>query len=80
MSTPPLPPPERFDRKDVTGYLTDRISIGQKDGSVALVLSGPAPVRLTLIFQTSPAGARQVAASLLNQADALDDDPPPGRT
>lgn len=70
MSTPPLPPPERFERKEVTGYLTDRISIGKKDGSVALVLTGPDDV--VLIFQTSPAGARQVAASLLNQADELD--------
>jgi len=70
MSTPPLPPPERFERKEVTGYLTDRISIGKKDGAVALVLTGPDD--MTLIFQTSPAGARQVAASLLNQADDLD--------
>lgn len=70
MPTPPLPPPERFERKEVTGYLTDRISIGKKDSSVALVLTGPDD--LTLIFQTSPAGARQVAASLLNQADDLD--------
>lgn len=66
----PLPPPERFERKEVTGYLTNRISIGKKDNSVALVLSGPD--HFTLIFQTSPAGARQVAASLLNQADDLD--------
>lgn len=67
----PLPPPERFHRKDVTGYSTDRISIGKKDDSVALVLSNP-ELNITLIFQTSPAGARQVAASLLNQADDLD--------
>ena len=77
MSQPPLPPPERFDRKDVTGYLTDRISIGRKDGSVALVLSGPDDINL--VFQTSPAGARQVAASLLNQADELEDPSPDGR-
>lgn len=77
MSQPPLPPPERFDRKDVTGYLTDRISIGRKDGSVALVLSGPDDTNL--VFQTSPAGARQVAASLLNQADELEDPSPGGR-
>jgi hypothetical protein len=77
MSQPPLPPPERFDRKDVTGYLTDRISIGRKDGSVALVLSGPDDINL--VFQTSPAGARQVAASLLNQADELEDPSPGGR-
>ena len=77
MSQPPLPPPERFDRKDVTGYLTDRISIGRKDGSVALVLSGPDDINL--VFQTSPAGARQVAASLLNQADELEDPSPHGR-
>ena len=77
MSQPPLPPPERFDRKDVTGYLTDRISIGRKDGSVALVLSGPDDINL--VFQTSPAGARQVAASLLNQADELEDPSPSGR-
>jgi len=66
-----LPPPDRFDRKDVTGYLTDRISIGKKGDSVALVLTNP-ELDVTLIFQTSPAGARQVAASLLNQADDLD--------
>lgn len=66
-----LPPPERFEKKNVSGYLTDRISIGKKDGSVAIVLSSP-EVDSTLIFQTSPAGARQVAASLLNQADDLD--------
>lgn len=66
-----LQPPERFDRKEVTGYLTDRISIGKKDDSVAVVLTNP-EVDLTLIFQTTPAGARQVAASLLNQADDLD--------
>ena len=77
MSQPPLPPPERFDRKDVTGYLTDRISIGRKDGSEALVLSGPDDINL--VFQTSPAGARQVAASLLNQADELEDPSPGGR-
>lgn len=71
MTQPPLPPPERFDRKDVTGYLTDRISIGKKDDSVALVLTNP-EIDVTLIFQTTPAGARQVAASLLNQADDLD--------
>ena len=70
---PPLPPPERFERKEVVGYLTDRVSIGKKDGGVALVLTGPDDV--TLIFQTSPSGARQVAASLLNQADELDDLP-----
>lgn len=77
MSTPPLPPPERFDRKEVTGHLIDRISIGKKDGSVALVLTGPDD--LTLIFQTSTAGARQVAASILNQADDLDDEFERGR-
>lgn len=66
-----LPPPERFSRKEVTGFLTDRISIGKKDDSVAIVLTSP-EVDLTLIFQTTPAGARQVAASLLNQADDLD--------
>lgn len=66
-----LPQPERFERKEVTGYLTDRISIGKKEDSVAIVLSNP-EVDLTLIFQTTPAGARQVAASLLNQADDLD--------
>lgn len=66
-----LPPPERFSRKEVTGFLTDRISIGKKDDSVAIVLTNP-EVDLTLIFQTTPAGARQVAASLLNQADDLD--------
>lgn len=71
MTQPPLPPPERFNRKDVTGYLTDRISIGKKDDSVALVLTNP-EIDVTLIFQTTPAGARQVAASLLNQADDLD--------
>ena len=71
MSQPPLPPPERFDRKDVRGYLTERISIGKKGDSVALVLSNP-EIDVTLIFQTTPAGARQVAASLLNQADDLD--------
>ena len=65
-----LQPPERFDRKEVTGYLTDRISIGKKEDSVAIVLTNP-EVDLTLIFQTTPAGARQVAASLLNQADDL---------
>jgi hypothetical protein len=77
MSTPPLPPPERFDRKEVFGHLTDRISIGKKDGMVALVLTGPD--ELNLIFQTSTAGARQVAASILNQADDLDDEFSGGR-
>lgn len=77
MSNPPLPPPERFDRRDITGYLTDRISIGKKGESVALVLTNP-DLDVTLIFQTSPAGARQVAASLLNQADDLDWGIPPG--
>jgi hypothetical protein len=72
MNDPPLPPPERFDRRDITGYLTDRISIGKKGDSVALVLTNP-DLDVTLIFQTSPSGARQVAASLLNQADDLDD-------
>lgn len=76
MSNPPLPPPERFDRRDITGYLTDRISIGKKGESVALVLTNP-DLDVTLIFQTSPAGARQVAASLLNQADDLDWGVPP---
>lgn len=71
MPNPPLPPPERFQKKQVTGYLTDRISIGKKDGTVALVLTGPDDI--TLIFQAQPALARQVAASLLNQADELDD-------
>jgi len=66
-----LPPPERFESKNVIGFLTDRISIGKKDRSVAIVLSNP-EMEMTLIFQTSPAGARQVAASLLNQADDLD--------
>lgn len=66
-----LQPPERFSRKEVTGYLTDRISIGKKDDSVAIVLANP-EIDMTLIFQTTPAGARQVAASLLNQADDLD--------
>lgn len=73
MIEPPLPPPERFEKKEVTGYLTDRISIGKKDGSVALVLTGPD--NITLVFQTSTGGARQLAASLLNQADELDDPP-----
>lgn len=70
MPTPPLPPPERFEHKKVTGYLTDRISIGKRESSVALVLSGPDEINL--IFETTPSGARQVAASLLNQADDLD--------
>lgn len=73
-----LPPPERFDKKQVTGYLTDRISIGKKDESVAVVL-GHQESGLNLIFQTSPAGARQVAASLLNQADDLDEGITTGR-
>lgn len=66
-----IPPPERFERKEVTGHLTDRISIGKHGLNVALVLHSP-ELDATLIFQTSPAGARQVAASLLNQADDLD--------
>jgi hypothetical protein len=70
-----LQPPERFEHKEVTGYLTDRISIGKKDDGVAIVLTNP-EVDLTLIFQTTPAGARQVAASLLNQADDLDSEVP----
>jgi hypothetical protein len=70
-----LPPPERFEHKEVTGYLTDRISIGKKGDGVAIVLTNP-EVDLTLIFQTTPAGARQVAASLLNQADDLDSEVP----
>jgi len=73
-----LPPPERFDKKEVTGYLTDRISIGKKGESVAVVL-GHQESGLNLIFQTSPAGARQVAASLLNQADDLDEGITTGR-
>ena len=79
MSTPPLPPPERFERKDVIGYLTDRISVGKdvKEGNVALVLTAP-DEEINLIFQTSPAGARQLAASLLNQADEIDEAPPGG--
>ena len=71
-----LPPPDRFDRRDITGYLTDRISIGKKGDQVALVLSNP-ELDVTLIFQTTPAGARQVAASLLNHADDLDGGLPP---
>lgn len=66
-----LPPPEHFDRKEVSGYLVDRISIGKREDSVAVVLTNP-EVHMTLIFETTPAGARQVAASLLNQADDLD--------
>lgn len=66
-----LPPPERFERKEVSGHLTDRVSIGKYGTNVALVLHSP-ELDTTLIFQTSPAGARQVAASLLNQADDLD--------
>lgn len=80
MPTMTLPPPERFDRKDVSGYLTDRISIGKKGPQVALVLTNP-EMDISLIFQTTPAGARQVAASILNQADDLDPagiDLPPG--
>lgn len=69
-----LPPPERFERKEISGYLTDRVSVGKYEKSVALVLASP-ELDVTLIFQTSPAGARQVAASLLNQADDLDDLP-----
>lgn len=71
-----LQPPERFERREVTGYFTDRISIGKNDTKVAVVLSNPDDPDHTLIFQTSPSGARQVAASLLNQADDLDDGPP----
>lgn len=71
MTQPPLPPPERFERKNVSGYLTDRISIGKRGGAVAVVLTHP-HTEVTLIFSTTPAGARQVAASLLNQADDLD--------
>lgn len=66
-----LPPPERFNHKEVSGYLTDRISIGKHGPNVALVLHSP-EMDITLIFQTTPGGARQVAASLLNQADDLD--------
>jgi hypothetical protein len=72
-----LPPPERFERREVSGYLTERVSIGRHDRNVALVLHSP-ETDTTLIFQTSPAGARQVAASLLNQADEIDK-PVPGR-
>jgi hypothetical protein len=73
MPTPPLPPPEKFDRKEVSGYMTDRISVGRREGGVALVLTHPS-TNLTLIFQTSPAGARQLAASILNQSDELDEE------
>lgn len=71
MSTPPLPPPERFESKSVSGYQVDRVSIGKRDGSVALVMTHPEH-NLSLVFVTSAAGARQVAASLLNQADDVD--------
>jgi hypothetical protein len=75
MAQPPLPPPEHFERKEVTGHLTDRISIGRREDEdgfhVAVVLTGPD--NLTLVFQTSPAGARQLAASVLNQADEVEE-------
>lgn len=72
MSTPPLPQPERFESKRVTGYLTDQISVGKRGDAVALVLSGPEK-SLSLIFETTTAGARQLAASILNAADELDE-------
>lgn len=57
--------------REVSGYTTDRVSIGKSGRHVALVLHSE-ELDTTLIFQTSPAGARQVAASLLNQADDID--------
>jgi hypothetical protein len=67
-----LLPPEGFERREISGHLTDRISVGKHGRHVAVVLHSP-ELETTLIFQTTPAGARQVAASLLNQADELDD-------
>ena len=67
-----LPEPEKFDRKEVSGFVTDKISIGKMDGVLALVLTNP-EMDTSLIFTTSTAGARQLAASILNQADELDE-------
>ena len=53
--------------------MTDRISVGNREGSVALVLTHP-HTKLALIFQTTPAVARQLAASILNQADEIDEE------
>lgn len=70
-----LPPPEPFNEKEVSGILTDRISLGKCEGHVALVLQDEDDPESTLVFRTSSAGARQVAASLLNLADDLDEYP-----
>lgn len=67
-----LPEPQKFDRKRVTGSITDRIDVGSMDGSIAVVLTNPDD-DMSLIFNTTPAGARQLAAILLNQADSFDE-------
>lgn len=76
------PMPEPFKGRQIEGYATDKVAVGKSGEQVALVLQledQDADGEVTLIFQTSPAGARQLAASLLNIADELDD-PYMGRT
>lgn len=69
--TPPQPEP--FKGRQIEGFATDKVAVGKSGGGVALVLQLEDEPDLTLVFQTSPAGARQLAASLLNLADELDD-------
>lgn len=66
-----FPYPERFEKKIFSGFFVQSVSIGKHEGQVALVLNS-AEANLSLIFQASPAKARQLAASILNQADEVE--------
>lgn len=70
MKDEPREFPEPMDC-DVEGFATDSITVGSDDDGISVVLTCP-ELDVTLIFTTNPAGARQVAASLLNHADDLD--------
>ena len=73
------PMPEPFEGRKIEGFATDKVAVGKSGDGVALVLQLEDDPDSTLVFQTTPAGARQLAASLLNLADELDD-PFLGRT
>lgn len=71
---PPLPEPEYFERREIMAIRVDEIEFSLTEDLRYVVISLTEPrTGFCLAYPTTPAGARQLAAFLLNKADDVDE-------
>lgn len=68
-----LPEPGAFDHRTFTGEFVDSMAIALAPSRKWMVVSMTGSDGESLLYRTNAAGARQLAAWILNKADEVDD-------